>query len=178
MILLPTLIRKATRLDDLPYQVVPGLANARGHDMDVEEVAARVIYLTDGDKSGSDYLSDLRATNVPESRLKSLPPGTSVEDLLDRDFLISVINSLLPEGAPRPTARTFRAAWTAGRSITKWAKDKDVATWERSRSPTRSSTQTPPSNSPRELPRLCAISTSNSWQHSRRGNAAPRSPTP
>ena len=96
MILLPTLIRKATGLDDLPYQVAPGLANARGHDMDVEEVAARVIYLTDGDKP-DDYLSDLRASNVPESRLKSLPPGTSVEDLLDRDFLISVINSLLPE---------------------------------------------------------------------------------
>ena len=35
MILLPTLIRKATGLDDLPYQVAPGLANARGHDMDV-----------------------------------------------------------------------------------------------------------------------------------------------
>ncbi len=127
MILLPTLIRKATGLDDLPYQVAPGLANARGHDMDVEEVAARVIYLTDGDKPGSDYLSDLRASNVPESRLKSLPPGTSVEDLLDRDFLISVINSLLPDGAPRPTARTFRATWTAGRSITKWAADTGVA---------------------------------------------------
>lgn len=127
MILLPTLIRKATGLDDLPYQVAPGLANARGHDMDVEEVAARVIYLTDGDKAGSDYLSDLRAHNVPESRLKSLPADTSVEDLLDQDFLISVIDSLLPEGAPRPTSRAFRPTWTAGRSITKWAKDEGVA---------------------------------------------------
>ena len=124
MILLPTLIRKATGLDDLPYQLAPGLANARGHDMDVEEVAARVIYLIDGDKPGSDYLSDLRASNVPESRLKSLPPGTSVEDLLDRDFLISVINSLLPEGAPRPTPRTFRATWTAVKSITKWLRTR------------------------------------------------------
>ena len=86
-----------------------------------------MIYLTDGDKPGSDYLSDLRASNVPESRLKSLPPGASVEDLLDRDFLISVINSLLPESAPRPTARIFRATWTAGRSITKWAEDTGVA---------------------------------------------------
>lgn len=127
MILLPTLIRQATGLEDLPYQVAPGLANARGHDMDVEEIAARVIYLTDGDKSGLDYLSDLRADSVPESRLKSLPPGTSVEDLLDRDFMISVINSLLPADAPRPTTRTFRGAWTAGRSITKWAKDNGVA---------------------------------------------------
>jgi hypothetical protein len=127
MILLPTLIRKATGLDDLPYQVAPGLANARGHDIDVEEVAARVIYLTDGDKSGCDYLSDLRAKNVPESRLKSLPPGTSVEDLLERDFLISVIDSLLPDGAPRPTARTFRATWTAGRSIKRWSEDKGIA---------------------------------------------------
>lgn len=127
MILLPTLIRKATGLDDLPYQVAPGLANARSHDMDVEEVAARVLYLTDGDKSGSDYLSDLRAAGVPAARLKSLPRGTSVEDLLDRDFLISVINSLLPEGSPRPTTSIFRASWTAGRSITKWGTDEGLA---------------------------------------------------
>ena len=39
-----------------------------------------MIYLTDGDKSGSDQLSDLRAANVPESRLKSLPPGFLCRD--------------------------------------------------------------------------------------------------
>lgn len=127
MILLPTLIRKATGLDDLPYQVAPGLANARGHDMDVEEVAARVIYLTDGDKAGLDYLAARRAVHVPESRLKSLPPGTSTEDLLDRDFLISVIDSLLPKGLLRPTKRSFRANWTAGRSISKWLEDNGAA---------------------------------------------------
>lgn len=127
MIVLPTLIRHATGLEDLPYQVAPGLAHARGHDMDVEEVAARVIYLTDGDKSGADYLAGLRAANVPESRLKSLPTGQSVEDLVDRDFLLSVIDDLLFDGAPRPTAKIFRTSWTAGRSISKWMENNGLS---------------------------------------------------
>lgn len=127
MILLPTLIRAATGLEDLPYQVAPGLSHAKGHGLDVEEVAARVIYLTDGDKAGSDYLADLRGRGVPESRLKSLPKGTSIEDLLDKDFLLDVVDSLLPEGAPRPTTRIFKSSQTAGRSVAKWVKDNGIA---------------------------------------------------
>lgn len=127
MIVLPTLIRHATGLEDLPYQVAPGLASARGHGMDVEEVAARVIYLTDGDKSGAKYLAELRAANVPESRLKSLPTGQSLEDLVDPNFLLSVIDDLLPDGSPRPTAKIFRGSWTAGRSISKWAESNGVS---------------------------------------------------
>lgn len=127
MILLPTLIRIATGLEDVPYQVAPGLSHAHGHGLDVEEVAARVIYLVDGDKPGSAYLATLRKQAVPESRLKSLPPGTSIEDLLDRDFLLDVIARLLPSGALRPTAKIFKASQTAGWSINKWADDNGAA---------------------------------------------------
>ena len=126
MILLPTLIRTATGLEDLPYQVAPGLANARGHGMDVEEIAARVIYLTDGDKAGAKYRAHLRDRGVTEERLRSLPDGKSIEDLLDRDFLLSVIDALLPEGVKRPSERSFRASQTAGRSITKWSEANGV----------------------------------------------------
>jgi hypothetical protein len=41
MILLPTLIRKATGLKDLSYQIAPGLAAAHAFDMRVVDVAAR-----------------------------------------------------------------------------------------------------------------------------------------
>ncbi|QYJ03112.1 AAA family ATPase [Nocardioides panacisoli] len=127
MILLPTLIRVATALEDLPYQVAPGLSHSQGHGLDVEEVAARVIYLTDGDKDGSDYLANLREREVPESRLKSLPKGNSIEDLLDRDFLLDVVDTLLSKDAPRPNARIFKSSQTAGRSIAKWVKDNEIA---------------------------------------------------
>lgn len=83
--------------------------------------------MVDGDKPGSDYLADLRKREVPESRLKSLPPGTSIEDLLDRDFLLDVIAELLPTGAMRPRARIFKRTQTAGRSIKKWADDNGAA---------------------------------------------------
>ncbi len=55
MILLPTLIRMATGLSDLTYQIAPGLAAANTYDMRVEEVAAKVVYLTDGDAQGDTY---------------------------------------------------------------------------------------------------------------------------
>ena len=60
MVLFPSLIRKATGLDDLDYQVAPGLANAHGSGIRVEEVAARVVYLTDGDRGGEEHKAALK----------------------------------------------------------------------------------------------------------------------
>ena len=84
MILLPTLLRLATKADDLPYQVAPGLSNARAYDMNVEEVAAKVVYLTDGDADGAKYREDLEAVGVDNSRIFGLPTGNALEDFSTR----------------------------------------------------------------------------------------------
>lgn len=102
MVMLPTLLRLATGLPDLPYQVAPGLSNARRYDMRVEEVAAKVVYLTDGDGDGARYREDLAEVGVPSSRILQLPDGMATEDLLDADFYLSVIGSMLPGGTPKP----------------------------------------------------------------------------
>ncbi|EHB58707.1 hypothetical protein MycrhDRAFT_1143 [Mycolicibacterium rhodesiae JS60] len=98
MILLPTLIRKAVGVDDLTYQVAPGLANANAFGMRVEEVAAKVVYLTDGDGTGKDYAKQLREAGVRGDHLFSLPDDWAAEDLIDRRHFVEVVNTLLPAG--------------------------------------------------------------------------------
>lgn len=104
MVLLPTLIREATGATDLEYQVAPGLSNARAFDMKVEEIAAKVQYLTDGDEAGRRYRDDLMGlAKVPEGRIHALPDGWTAEDLIDPVFLIDTIRRLVPDAEPAPT---------------------------------------------------------------------------
>lgn len=102
MILLPTLLRLAAGLNDLPYQIAPGLSNARAYDMNVEEVAARVVYLADGDRDGDRYLKDLRGADVDEGRLFQLPSGVGLEDLLAVGLYLQAVNDVLPADSPEP----------------------------------------------------------------------------
>ncbi|SDP03739.1 AAA ATPase domain-containing protein [Pedococcus dokdonensis] len=95
MVLLPTLIRQATGESDLDYQVAPGLANAHGSGIRVEEVAARVVYLTDGDAGGTHHESALKEVGVDARRIFRLPNGHASEDLIHRDDYISVVNDFL-----------------------------------------------------------------------------------
>lgn len=76
MVLLPSLIRQATGLKDLDYQVAPGLANAHGSGIRVEEVAAKVVYLTDGDPAGLDHKNALAEVGVDPARTFGCPTAT------------------------------------------------------------------------------------------------------
>lgn len=95
MVLLPTLIRQANELSDLDYQIAPGLANAHGSGIRVEEVAAKVVYLTDGDKGGSDHESALKKVGVDASRIFRLPKAHALEDLVHQDDYIATVNDFL-----------------------------------------------------------------------------------
>ena len=98
MVLLPTLIRMATSKDDLEYQIAPGLSNAQAFGMRIEEVAAKVVYLTDGDDAGFQYRELLEQVGVDEKRLFSLPKGWASEDLIDRKVFVEIVSTLLPIG--------------------------------------------------------------------------------
>jgi predicted ATP-dependent endonuclease of OLD family len=127
MVLLPTLIRLANDLDDLDYQIAPGLASAHAFRMDVEDVAAKVVYLTDGDSEGAKYRKQLKDVQVPDERVFQLPPDMASEDLVARAHFIKVANTLLPEGVEvrekdlpptRPIAKAFDDwAKTNGQSV-------------------------------------------------------------
>jgi predicted ATP-dependent endonuclease of OLD family len=130
MVLLPTLLRKATRLDDLDYQVAPGLANAHGSGIRVEEVAARVVYLIDGDAGGRTHATALKQVGVDPSRIFALPSGQAVEDLANRDDFVSAINSLLASmGQTKKFSASLASEGTPiAKAFTDWAKSNRVQT--------------------------------------------------
>jgi predicted ATP-dependent endonuclease of OLD family len=124
MVLLPSLLRLATDQEDLNYQVAPGLSNARAFGMRVEEVAAKVVYLADGDAGGNALVTHLRDLGVNKERVFSLPPGTAVEDLVMVDDYLKAVNDLLAEMGETP--RFTRPDIVPGIPIAKcfcdWAK--------------------------------------------------------
>jgi energy-coupling factor transporter ATP-binding protein EcfA2 len=103
MIMLPTLMRLATQQDELDYQVAPGLSNARAFNIETEEIAARMVYLTDGDSEGKRYRRELRQAGVTSDRIFSLPDGMGTEDLLNPTFYLDAVFALIPNAPKRPT---------------------------------------------------------------------------
>ena len=92
-VLLPSLLREATGLDSLPYQIVPGLAElARGGIQRIDSESDRVVYLTDGDEAGKQTRKTIRSAEIPTDRALSLPAGTVLEDLVGRDTLAAAVN--------------------------------------------------------------------------------------
>lgn len=128
MILLPSLMRMATNKDDLEYQVAPGLANSHSYGMRVEEVAAKVVYLTDGDKAGEQHKEQLTEAGVDAARIFHLPKPMAVEDLINRDVYVATLNELLEDmGQPkRVTKPDLSTGKTAAKALTEWGKQQNV----------------------------------------------------
>jgi hypothetical protein len=124
MVLLPTLMRRATGESSLRYQVAPGLAHAHGFYADLEEVAAKVVYLTDGDEAGARYRCELLESGVPRERIFGLPEGMGAEDLLDGEWLLAVINEVLPERCKLPEDLAVGDVPIMTR-ISRWIKDHE-----------------------------------------------------
>jgi predicted ATP-dependent endonuclease of OLD family len=93
MILLPSLIRAATGLDILQYQVAPGLSEAptsQYPDLDLQ--AARVAFVVDGDSGGLTLRNRLEASGVPGNRIVTLDNMT-LEDTVDLDAYRAAVHS-------------------------------------------------------------------------------------
>jgi hypothetical protein len=96
MLLLPTLIKLATTKAELDYQVAPGISAASKTQMgNLDTVASKVAFLVDGDDGGRIWKEQLIRAQVPDKRIKKLPIGLSLEDLLDRDYYFDTLNELI-----------------------------------------------------------------------------------
>lgn len=128
MILLPTLIRAATGLEKLPYQVAPGLSEMpKAAYPKLDYQAVKVAFLVDGDEGGQRLAKAMRRT-IPEDRIVTLGVH-GIENTLDECFYKKVFRDLLQElndgitvdDLPElPSART--ESWP--RILEKWAKDR------------------------------------------------------
>ncbi|MGA6220370.1 AAA family ATPase [Streptomyces umbrinus] len=102
MLLLPSLLRQATELRSLGYQIAPGLSELSpklAEDLDLE--AARSCFLVDGDPGGVALRKKLIGSGVPADRVLALGgdgSGLVLEDLVDELMYRSCINELLDGG--------------------------------------------------------------------------------
>jgi predicted ATP-dependent endonuclease of OLD family len=131
MMLLPTLIRKATNLDALPYQVAPGLSEvSKDFYASLDFEGAKVAYLVDGDDGGKELKKALLTAGVPENKVVSLPvPG--LENILNPDAYLEAILTLVCEQGiekdtlsfPKLTEAT-KSSWA--KQLEKWFKDHEL----------------------------------------------------
>ena len=100
VILLPTLLREATSLSFLGFQVVPGLSEASEHGIGLlERGAPRTAYLVDCDPGGDEIRSKLKRAGIPGNRVFRLLSGETqkivLEDLVDPDAYVDAVNKEL-----------------------------------------------------------------------------------
>lgn len=123
MILFPTLLRLANNLTQLPYQIAPGLSAARVEDIISSDIAARVVYLADGDSGGRKLLSQLAKAGVHDDQLLSLPSGLAIEDFIDSYAYLKVVSQLMREGGHNgtlPSATDLAGPGTIAKNLENW----------------------------------------------------------
>lgn len=125
MILLPSLVRTATKLERLAYQVAPGLSEMpKDFYPQLDFEAAKVAFLVDGDGGGEEIAKAL-GREIPEDRVVTFElPG--VENALDaptyRDTFTALLRDLnlnAPIGDPPELPAAGDAAWAS--VLEKWA---------------------------------------------------------
>ena len=89
--------------------------------MEVEEIAARVVYLTDGDRDGERYRRYLLESAVSRRRIFALPDGMGTEDLLDPAFYLGCVGALLPDGVRAPTTAIHETGKPIALTLAQWA---------------------------------------------------------
>jgi predicted ATPase len=108
-LLLPTLLREATGLRSLPYQIVPGISAASLERLEVMQMETpRVAFIVDGDEGGSNIAKRLLALGVPKANIigvgKRRGSGLQVEDFLDPDIYVAAVNEELKSWRPNTGA--------------------------------------------------------------------------
>lgn len=97
MLILPSLIKQAIGVEDLDFQVAPGLSEVpviMYPELDL--VGARVAFLVDGDAGGKDLHDRLVEAGVPEARIVTLGAPT-LEHLIDPHAYKTVVAELVNE---------------------------------------------------------------------------------
>lgn len=125
------MLREATELERLDYQIAPGLANVDGTAArELDLVAARVAYVLDGDAAGDAKKQLLVDAGVPKKRIGQLGTKSKVvvlEDLLDADVYLAAVNAELQrwhEGLQMPRS-----------ALTETERQRAVASWCKRRRP-------------------------------------------
>jgi hypothetical protein len=130
MILLPSLFRAATGLDDIGFQIAQGLSSYNGSAVELEEAAARVAYLLDGDEGGTALRKRLVDMGIPSDRIFQFETDLASEDFVDRARYLEVINELVRgtgSAVPDVMANDLPDGQTVSRSIEEWCTAHSIS---------------------------------------------------
>ena len=123
MILLPRLLRDATDLETLPYQVAPRMSDFDESEVERSEIATNVVYLVDGDQGGRDRRKNLlRKYKVPRELILSHASGYAVEDYIDAATVVRVVSALRADDKQEAqlTISALPTGHTLSQRIEKW----------------------------------------------------------
>ena len=131
LLLFPSLLREATGLDALGFQVVPGLASASVDEVALlEHGAPRTAYLVDSDSAGKEILKKLKRAGINESRIFQLPQrgedSLVVEDLLEPKIYFDAVSEELRRSfGPQPLPDLPNIG--RPRAVEAWCKDQNIS---------------------------------------------------
>lgn len=104
-ILLPSLLRDATSKEALEYQVVPGIAQATGSEIQQTDSESDIVfYLVDGDDGGRGHAKKIRRAGIGSTRITALPDGVTLEELVAAEILQEAIREQLRRSGHRLAA--------------------------------------------------------------------------
>jgi predicted ATP-dependent endonuclease of OLD family len=133
IILWPTLLREATGLSHLDFQVVPGLSEAdRSEILRLDSEAPNTAYLLDADEGGGKKHKQLTKAGVSVERIFCIPDaknqGLVVEDLVDPQLYLGAVNEELQRtngpGSSFPKGKLPVA--NRPKAISEWCKTRGI----------------------------------------------------
>jgi len=131
IILLPTLLREATGLKSLGFQVAPASSEAPAtHIGGLDREAGRVAWVVDGDEGGRNLRARLRGARIPADRILSLAGERSemvIEDVLEADIYVAAFNEeLRRSGAPTSLPKAAIRGNNRPRRAREWCEKNSV----------------------------------------------------
>lgn len=133
IILWPTLLKEATGLSHLDFQVVPGLSEAnRAEIVQLDGEAPRTVYLIDSDKGGQELRRQLTKAGISESRIFLIPDrgkqGLVIEDLVDPKAYLEAVNEELRRSRGQDASFPKSKLPIAGRpkAVSDWCKMQGI----------------------------------------------------
>lgn len=133
IILWPTLLREATGLSHLDFQVVPGLSEAnRSEIVRLDHEAPRTVYLIDSDKGGQGLRKQLMKAGISADRILFIPDVKKqelvIEDLVDPEAYLRAINEELRRSCGQDAIFPRNRLPIAGRpkAVSDWCKTQGI----------------------------------------------------
>jgi predicted ATP-dependent endonuclease of OLD family len=131
-LLLPTMLRQATKLEVLGYLVSPGLAEIEKDEIKlIQNDGSKVLYLVDGDEAGTKIFNMLVSDEQRRPFVLQLTNGKNalcdLEDFLSKEIYVAAINEELERsGIPDRLAVANLPEVMRPAAVKAWFKDKKV----------------------------------------------------